>query len=66
MKRIQRAKLPNDAEQYLDNRQQAADLKRQENTFDPAADWKVARQTKTMDKVLATLHAMTGQRQRCM
>ncbi len=66
MKRIQRAKLPHDVVQYLDNRQQAADLKRQVNTFDPAADWKAARQTKTMGKVLATLHGMTGQRQRCM
>lgn len=66
MKRIQRAKLPNDAVQYLNNRQQAADLKRQVNTFDPAADWKAARQTKKMGKVLAILHGMTGPRQRCM
>jgi uncharacterized protein (TIGR02646 family) len=66
MKRIKRAKLPHVAAQYLDRRQQDANLKRQVNTFDPVADWKAARQTKTMGKVLATLHGMTGQRQRCM
>lgn len=66
MKRIKRTALPKDAEQYLGKRQQAADLKWQGNTLDTTADWKAARQTKKMGKVLATLHAMTGERQRCM
>lgn len=66
MKRIQRITLPNDAEDYLGKRQKAADLKRQANKLDPTADWKTARPTKKMGKVLATLHAMIGQRQRCM
>lgn len=66
MKRIKRTDLPKDAERYLGERQQAADEKHQQQKLDPTADWKSARQTPNMGKVLATLHAMTGKRQRCM
>jgi uncharacterized protein (TIGR02646 family) len=66
MKRIQRSKLPNDAAKYLDKRQATANLKLQGKTLDPDADWKTARPTIKMGKVLATLHVMTGPRQRCM
>lgn len=66
MKRIKRTALPTDAAQYLGTRQQAANLKRQGNTLDTTADWKVARRTENMGKVLATLQSMTGKRQRCM
>ncbi|MDZ7937193.1 MAG: hypothetical protein U5M53_02485 [Rhodoferax sp.] len=66
MKRIKRAALPKDAAKYLGRRQQAADVKRQVHTLDTTADWKAARQTKIMGKVLKTLHAMTGDRHRCM
>jgi uncharacterized protein (TIGR02646 family) len=66
MKRIQRADLPKDAERYLHKRQQAADQKNRQQKLDTTADWKNARQTKSMGTVLATLHAMVGKRQRCM
>lgn len=66
MKRIRRLALPSNAERYLTNRQQAADLKHKKNSLDTTADWKGARQTKSMGLVLATLNTMTGQRQRCM
>jgi uncharacterized protein (TIGR02646 family) len=66
MKRIKRTVLPKVAQQYLDKRQQAVNLKQEKNILDTTADWKAARQTKSMSKVLAALHAMIGQRQRCM
>ena len=66
MKRIQRIALPKDAQRYLGKRQQAADIKHRSRTLDTTADWKSARQTRSMGKVLKTLHAMTGNRQRCM
>lgn len=66
MKRIQRTDLPKDAQRYLVQRQQAADKKHQQQKLDPTSDWKSARQTQNMGKVLATLHTMTGKRQRCM
>lgn len=66
MKRIKRTDLPKDAQRYLDKRQQAADKKHRQQKLDTTMDWKGARQTKSMGKVLATLHSMTGNRQRCM
>jgi len=66
MKRMQRTDLPKDAERYLGKRQQTADKKHQQQKLDPTVDWKSARQTQSMSKVLATLHGMTGKRQRCM
>lgn len=66
MKRIQRIALPKDAQRYLDKRQQVADIKTRSSILDTTVDWKSARQTKSMGKVLKTLHAMVGPRQRCM
>lgn len=66
MKCIKRIDLPEDAERYLGKRQQAADKKHREQKLDSTVDWKSARQTKSMGKVLSTLHAMIGERQRCM
>lgn len=66
MKRIKRVVLPADAEQYLIKRGESANQKYNTGNLDTAADWKVARQTQSMGKVLSTLHAMAGERQRCM
>lgn len=66
MKRIKREALPADAARYLVKRQQSAVQKHVNGTLDTTADWKSARQTKSMGKVLSTLHAMAGERQRCM
>lgn len=66
MKRIKREPLPADAARYLVKRQASAIQKHALGTLDTTLDWKSARQTKSMDKVLSTLHAMVGARHRCM
>lgn len=66
MKCIKRTDLPKDVERYLGKRQQGADKKLHAQKLDTTMDWKSARQTKSMGKVLSTLHAMIGKRQRCM
>lgn len=66
MKRIKRAVLPADAARYLVKREKIANQKSSTGKLDPAADWKMARQTQSMGRVLSTLHAMAGERQRCM
>lgn len=66
MKRIKREALPADAARYLAQRQKSAAQKQANGTLDTTADWKGARQTQSMGKVLATLHTMVGERQRCM
>ena len=66
MKRIKRKKLPQATSQYLLKRQREADKKLLDSTLDTTADWKLARQTKGMAKVLTVLHAMADVRQRCM
>jgi uncharacterized protein (TIGR02646 family) len=66
MKRIKRGDLPADAARYLTKRQKSATQKQANGTLDTTADWKGARQTKSMGKVLSTLHTMVGERQRCM
>lgn len=66
MKRIKREALSADAARYLARRQESAIQKYVNGTLDTTADWKDARQTKSMGKVLSTLHAMVGERQRCM
>ena len=64
MKRIKREALPADAARYLVKRQKSAIQKYVNGTLDTTADWKCARQTQSMGKVLSTLHAMVGERQR--
>ena len=66
MKRIKREALPADAARYLVKRQEMAIQRHRNGTLDTIADWKGARQTQSMGKVLSTLHAMVGERQRCM
>lgn len=66
MKRIKREALPAGAARYLVKRQENAIQKHVSGTLDITADWKGARQTQSMGKVLSTLHAMAGERQRCM
>lgn len=66
MKRIQREALPADAARYLAQRQKSATEKQVNGTLDTTAHWKGARQTQSMGKVLSSLHAMVGERQRCM
>lgn len=66
MKRIERKALPADVARYLDKRQEGAVQKHKKSTLDTTADWKSARQTQSMGKVLSTLHTMVGERQRCM
>jgi uncharacterized protein (TIGR02646 family) len=66
MKRIKRAALPAVAERFLARRRERAVEKHVNATLDTTADWKSARQSTSMGTVLSTLHAMVGQRQRCM
>lgn len=66
MRRIKREALSADAARYLIKRQKSASQKHGNGTLDTTADWKGARQTKSMGKVLSTLQAMAGERQRCM
>lgn len=66
MKRIKREALPADATRYLAKRQKSAVQKHVDGTLNTTADWKGARQTQSMGKVLSTLHTMVGERQRCM
>lgn len=66
MKRVKREALPADAVRFLAKRQKSATQKYVKGTLDITADWKGARQTKSMGKVLSTLQAMAGERQRCM
>ena len=65
MKRVKREALPADAARYLVKRQEIAIQRHGNGTLDTIADWKGARQTQSMAKVLLTLHAMVGARQRC-
>jgi uncharacterized protein (TIGR02646 family) len=66
MKRIKREALPVDVTRYLAKRQKSATQKQAKGTLDTTADWKGARQTQSMGKVVSTLHTMVGERQRCM
>ena len=70
MRRMQRPPLPLAAQNYLDQRQQAADQQQADGTLDIERRWADARQTQaiagTADSVLATLRQMAGQGARCM
>ena len=66
MRRVQRVALPKVAARFLTRRQVAADKKRKQRKLDVTADWKSARQAKSMRGVLTSLQTMMGERQRCM
>ena len=66
MRRVQRVAVGSAAQTYLDQRQVTANARLAAGTLDVNSEWKSARQTKTMGKVLATLQSMMGERQRCM
>ncbi|TXT35719.1 MAG: hypothetical protein FD135_4736, partial [Comamonadaceae bacterium] len=66
MRRIQRAVLSKTAQSYLNKRQVTANDKHKNGNLNIAADWKSARQTKSVKAVFNTLQTMMGPRQRCM
>ena len=66
MRLTPRKPLPQAARRYLDTRQKDADRKAVSGVLHPTSAWKAARQTKSMELVLATLRSMSGPRERCM
>jgi uncharacterized protein (TIGR02646 family) len=66
MRRVRRVAVGSAAQTYLDQRQSAANNRLAANALDVNGEWKSARQTRTMGKVLATLQSMMGARERCM
>lgn len=66
MRRVTRQALPASAQRYLDRRQVHADDLRATHRLDADSHWKSARQTQAMQRVMTTLQAMAGPRQRCM
>lgn len=66
MRRVKRLDLETKAQKYLTNKQQQANHKLALGLLDTTTEWKNARQTKTMEKVLNVLQTMMGDRQRCM
>jgi 5-methylcytosine-specific restriction endonuclease McrA len=63
---IVRKDLPPATKKALDSRQSKANEKRAACTLDIQQEWKSARQTKPIRKVLTILKSMAGERQRCM
>ena len=66
MRRIQRIALPDTVQNYLNQRQLAANEKHKNGELNIENDWKSARQTQKLKTVLTTLQRMMGLRQRCM
>ena len=66
MRRIQRMAVDTVAQTYLDRRQVKANELLSNGSLNVEREWKTARQTVNMGKVLATLQSMMGARQRCM
>lgn len=65
MRRIQRVVIDTAAQDYLDKRQAKVDRTLRRN-LNVEREWKVARQTQTMGRILSSLQVMMGERQRCM
>lgn len=61
MRRVYRPVLPRRVQTYLDSRRRAT-----AGASSVERAWKAARQTKTMTEVVRNLHAMAGERERCM
>lgn len=66
MRRITRVPLDASVQQVLDQRQASADDQRQKGHIQLERVWKAARKTRPFQNIMATLKAMTGQRERCM
>lgn len=66
MRRVIRPALPKAAQTYLNKRQASTNAKRELGQLDIEKEWKVARQTKALNSVLATLRQMVWPRERCM
>lgn len=66
MRRIQRMEVDTVAQTYLDRRQIKANELLSNGSLNVEREWKTARQTDKMRKVLSTLQSMMGERQRCM
>ena len=66
MRRVQRVAVDRAAQTYLGQRQTQANVLLSSGRLDVDRAWKSSRQTKIMGRVLATLQAMMGTRQRCM
>ncbi len=66
MRRVKRLNLEIRVQSYLSKRQKQANQKLIKGSLDTTTEWKNARQTKTIEKVLKALQAMMGDRQRCM
>lgn len=66
MRRIARQPLDQDVQADLVARQTAVDQRRDLAGFSATDEWRAARQTQTLRMVLAALHRMMDERQRCM
>ncbi|MEW6038611.1 MAG: hypothetical protein AB1648_10240 [Pseudomonadota bacterium] len=66
MRRVTRPPLGKGIQAYLCRRQKQADEKYRSGGLDVEREWKGARATKTMRKVLTSLQNMMGARERCM
>jgi uncharacterized protein (TIGR02646 family) len=66
VRRIQRIAIDKAAQNYLDRRQAKTNKLLSAGSLNVGSEWKSARQTKMMGRVLAALQSMMGQRQRCM
>ena len=66
MRRVKRLVLAGEVQADLASKQTATDRKRMDGALDVAAEWQSARQTNSLKTVLATLHRMMGEYQRCM
>ena len=66
MRRITRLPLETSVQQVLDLKQIDADNQRRQGCLQVEKIWKAARNTRPFQHIVATLKAMTGQRERCM
>jgi len=66
MRHVKRLPLNKKTTDYLAKRQTKAGQKKLAGTLTPNEEWKSARQTKSLEAVLAALRRMMGTRERCM
>jgi len=66
MRRVHREAVDSAAQTYLERRQTKVNAQIVAGNLNVNTTWKIARQTKIMGSVLATLQSMMGVRQRCM
>lgn len=66
MRRVRRVAVDGAVKTYLDRRQAKINKLLSDGGLEVEREWKAARQTKNVGKVLAVLQSMMGERQRCM